>query len=274
MVDAIVTNPGNKVKGWTGHRLVAAGRDGHAPAGREAHILLEPWRQRESDGWEVRRVTRSQASSAEQAREMLRDAIMRGEYLPGERLVEAQLCERLGVSRFNVRSALQDLGAEGLIEVERNKGAHVRKVSLDEAIEITEVRMVLEGLVAARAAERVTTAQARELKQVGSLMRAAVKAGEFRNYSDLNQRLHSLIRQVAGHHQADTLIETLRGPLVRHQYMLSLLPGRPATSLHQHERIIAAICARDGDAAEAAMRDHIASVIEAMRASDPIGLVI
>jgi DNA-binding GntR family transcriptional regulator len=205
---------------------------------------------------------------------MLRDAIMRGEYLPGARLVEAQLCERLGVSRFNVRTALQDLGAEGLVEVQRNKGAHVRKVSLDEAIEITEVRMVLEGLVAARAAERVTAAQAKELKETGSLMRAAVKAGEFRDYSDLNQRLHSLVRQIAGHRRADALIETLRGPLVRHQYMLSMLPGRPAISLPQHERIIAAICARDPDRAEAAMREHIASVVEAMRASDPIGLVI
>jgi DNA-binding GntR family transcriptional regulator len=205
---------------------------------------------------------------------MLRDAIMRGEYLPGARLVEAQLCERLGVSRFNVRTALQDLGAEGLVEVQRNKGAHVRKVSLDEAIEITEVRMVLEGLVAARAAERVTPAQARELKETGSLMRAAVKAGEFRDYSELNQRLHALIRQIAGHRRADALIETLRGPLVRHQYMLSMLPGRPAISLPQHERIIAAICAHDRDRAETAMREHIASVVEAMRASDPIGLVI
>jgi DNA-binding GntR family transcriptional regulator len=219
-------------------------------------------------------VARSQASTAEQAREVLRDAIMRGEYLPGERLVEAQLCERLGVSRFNVRAALQDLGAEGLVEVQRNKGAQVRKVSLDEAIEITEVRMVLEGLVAARAAERITAAQAKELKQIGSQMRAAVKAGEFRNYSELNQRLHSLVRLIAGHHRADALIETLRGPLVRHQYMVSLLPGRPAISLPQHERIIAAICARDRDGAEAAMRDHIASVIEAMRTSGPIGLVI
>jgi DNA-binding GntR family transcriptional regulator len=219
-------------------------------------------------------VAQSPASLAEQAREVLREAIMRGEYLPGERLVEAQLCERLGVSRFNVRAALSDLAAEGLVEVQRNKGAQVRKVSLDEAIEITEVRMVLEGLVASRAAERVTTAQARELKQIGSLMRAAVKAGEFREYSELNQRLHGLVRQIAGHQRADALIETLRGPLVRHQYMLSLLPGRPAVSLPQHERIIAAICARDRTAAEVAMREHIASVIEALRASDPIGLVL
>jgi DNA-binding GntR family transcriptional regulator len=204
------------------------------------------------------------------AYDLLRDAILRGDYLPGERLVEAQLCERLGASRFNVRAALQDLAADGLVKVERNKGAHVRKVPLDEAVEITEVRMVLEGLVAARAAARVTDEQASELDEIGLLMRRAVGAGEFRRYSDLNERLHSLIRQIAGHRTAEGIIETLRGQLVRHQFMVSLHPGRPTVSLPQHERIIAAIQAHDPAAAEAAMREHIASVITALREIDAL----
>src|SRR5690349_12905898 len=152
----------------------------------------------------------AEASSLVHARDELRNAILNGEYLPGERLVEAQLCERLGVSRFNVRAALQDLAADGLVKVERNKGAHVRKVSIEEAVEITEVRMVVEGLVAARAATLVTDEQASELDEMGLLMRRAVNAGEFRRYSDLNQRLHSLIRRIAGHRTADGIIETLR----------------------------------------------------------------
>ncbi|HEY0532966.1 MAG TPA: GntR family transcriptional regulator [Actinoplanes sp.] len=201
---------------------------------------------------------------------LLRSAILRGEYLPGERLVEAQLCERLGTSRFNVRAALQDLAADGLVKVERNKGAHVRKVPLDEAVEITEVRMVLEGLVAARAAARVSDEQASELDEIGLLMRRAVGAGEFRRYSDLNERLHGLIRHIAGHRTADGIIETLRGQLVRHQFMVSLHPGRPAVSLPQHERIIAAIQAHDPAAAEVAMREHIASVITALREIDAL----
>jgi DNA-binding GntR family transcriptional regulator len=202
------------------------------------------------------------------ATDKLRTAILSGEYLPGERLVEAQLCERLGVSRFTVRAAIQELAADGLVKVERNKGAHVRKVSIDEAVEITEVRMVLEGLVAARAASRVTDAQASELDEIGLLMRRAVGAGEFRRYSDLNSRLHGLIREIAGHRTADGIIQTLRGQLVRHQFMLSLHPGRPAISLPQHERIIEALRGRDPKAAEEAMRDHIASVIEALRDMD------
>jgi DNA-binding GntR family transcriptional regulator len=211
------------------------------------------------------------ASTAAKARDSLREAILRGEYLPGERLVEAQLCQRLGTTRFNVRIALQDLAAEGLVEVQRNKGAQVRKVSLAEAIEITEVRMVLEGLVAARAAERVSDQEASELDEIGLLMRRAVAASEFHRYSELNQRLHAAIRRIAGHSAADRLIETLRGQLVRHQYMLSLLPGRPAISLPQHERIIAAIQARDPGQAEAAMREHVASVTDALREVGRLG---
>lgn len=210
-------------------------------------------------------------STAAKARDALREAILSGDFLPGERLVEAQLCQRFGASRFNIRTALQDLAAEGLIEVERNKGAHVRKVSLEEAIEITEVRMVLEGLVAARAAERISDDEASELDEIGLLMRRAVSAGELRRYSDLNHQLHATVRRIAGHRAADGLIETLRGQLVRHQYMLSLLPGRPAISLPQHERIIRAIRFRDVMEAEAAMREHIASVVEALREMGRMG---
>jgi len=206
-------------------------------------------------------------------RDRLRQAILEGQYLPGERLVEAALCERLDASRFTVRAALQELAAEGLVEVQRNKGAHVRKIPLAEAIEITEVRMVVEGLVAARAASRATVEQCTELDEIGLLMQRAVTANEFRRYGDLNQRLHSYIRNIAGHRTADTIIQTMRGQLVRHQFALSLLPGRPATSLPQHLRIIEAIRAGDPRAAEKAMRAHIASVIEALRSLDEIGIV-
>jgi DNA-binding GntR family transcriptional regulator len=150
--------------------------------------------------------------------------------------------------------------------------AQARRISFAEAVEITEARMALEGLLAARAAERVTDEQASQLDEVGLLMRRAVTAGELRRYSELNERLHALIRAAARHRTADSLIATMRGQLVRYQYPLSLLPGRPAVSLPQHERIIEAIRARSPGAAEQAMRAHIASVIEALRGLDAIGL--
>jgi DNA-binding GntR family transcriptional regulator len=95
-------------------------------------------------------------------------------------------------------------------------------------------------------------------------MREAVSAAELLRYSEANAALHGLIRVIAAHRTATGILERLRAQLVRHQFALALAPGRPAVSLAQHERIAAAIIARDPARAEAAMRDHISSVIDAL----------
>ncbi len=156
----------------------------------------------------------------------LRDAILAGEFAAGQRLVEVNLCERFGCSRFAVRAAIPVLASEGLVDVQRHRGARVRVIPLSEAIEITEVRRLLEGLTAARAAERVTPAQAAELEDIVTEMRVAVGAAELLRYSDANARLHARIRSIAGHDTATAMIERLRAQLVRHQFSVSLIPGR------------------------------------------------
>jgi DNA-binding GntR family transcriptional regulator len=196
----------------------------------------------------------------------LREAILRGDYVAGQRLVETDLCERFGATRFTIRTALQTLAAQGLVEVLRNRGARVRTVTIEEAIEITEVRRALEGLCAARAAERATRADRAALRQIVTAMKAAWKAGELLRYSELNGELHAAIRSIADHQTSARIIEQLRGQIVRHQFRLALVPGRPAVSLPQHEAIVAAIVAGDPAAAEQAMHQHIDSVIDALRA--------
>jgi DNA-binding GntR family transcriptional regulator len=198
--------------------------------------------------------------------EALRAAIIAGEYAPRQRLVEIDLCERFGTSRFILRSALQELAAQGLVEFQRNRGARVREISLTEAIEITEVRILLEGLLAARAAERVSKSDIAMLRKLTKDMRIAVDKSELLTYSELNARLHGAIRDIGAHETASRLLRQLRDQTVRHQFSLSLVPGRPAVSLPQHEAIVAAIVAREPGAAEQAMRAHLRSVIEAFRA--------
>ena len=195
----------------------------------------------------------------------LRAAILRGDFAPRQRLVEAELCEDLDAGRFAVRAALQALEAEGLVERVPNRGARIREITLAEAIEITEIRMAVEGLVASRAAERVTAEQAARLKEIARSMKAAVKGGEPLVYSELNVELHQMLRDIANHATANRIIAQLHGQMVRHQFALSRLPGRSAISLVQHDNIIKAVVARDPRAAEAAMRLHIASVIDALR---------
>jgi DNA-binding GntR family transcriptional regulator len=198
--------------------------------------------------------------------EAMRNAIVQGEYAPRQRLIEADLCERFRTSRFIVRSALQELAAQGLVEFQRNRGARVREISLGEAIEITEVRQLLEGLQAARAAERVTRAEATVLRGIVKDMRAAVANSELLVYRDLNAYLHASIRDIAAHETSARLLRQLRDQTVRHQFSLALVPGRPAVSLPQHEAIVAAVTARDPAAARRAMHEHLQSVIEAFQA--------
>ena len=198
------------------------------------------------------------------AGERLRQAILGGDMSHGQRLIEAELAGLIGVTRASLRAALFDLTAEGLVERIPNRGARVRTVTLDEAVAITECRMVLEGLCAAKAAERVTGSQAARLDQLGEQMQHSVADGEPLKYSALNHELHRLVRDISGQSMAAGLIERLNGQLVRHQFQLALRPGRPQASLGEHLAIISALTRRRPDEAEHAMRRHLRSVMRAL----------
>jgi DNA-binding GntR family transcriptional regulator len=196
--------------------------------------------------------------------ERLRRAILGGDMAPGQRLVEEELAGMLAVTRASLRAALFDLTAEGLVERIPNRGARVRVITLDEAVAITECRMALEGLCAAKAAERVTESAAGLLRQLGDELERSVADGELLKYSALNHELHRLVREISGQAVAAALLERLNGQLVRHQFQLSLRPGRPQASLPEHLAIISAITQRRPAEAEAAARRHLRSVIAAL----------
>jgi DNA-binding GntR family transcriptional regulator len=201
----------------------------------------------------------------------IREAIVRGEFVPNQRLVEADLSEQFAASRATVRSALAELANEGLVERVQNRGARVRAISVDEAVEICEVRMVVEGLCAAKAAERISRDEAKHHKAIGKQMRSAASGGDVLGYSQLNQELHQRVREISGQRTARDVLERLRAQGVRHQFKLAMRPGRPNVSLPEHLAIIDAICAHDAAAAEEAVRAHLRSVIAALREVDQAG---
>jgi DNA-binding GntR family transcriptional regulator len=200
--------------------------------------------------------------------EALRTALMQGDLSPGQRLVEAELAETYGVTRAAVRAALIELSTEGILERIPNRGARVRVISVEEAVAITECRMVLEGLCAAKAAERITDEQTSALNELGGKLRAAVADGEPLTYSALNRELHRTIRELSGQPVATELLDRLGGQSVRHQFRLALRAGRPQVSLGEHLAIIEAVSRRDPAAAEEAMRAHLRSVITALTQTD------
>jgi DNA-binding GntR family transcriptional regulator len=205
--------------------------------------------------------SRSGRSLAEQR---LRSAITDGDLAPGARLVEADLVDLFGVSRSSARLAIEALAAEGLVERIPNRGARVRVVSTEEAVAITEARMALEALIARKAAERAGDDDVDRLRAHLGLMRAAVETGDLVKYSALIQQLHGMVRELADQPVAAGLVDRLQAQLVRHQFRLSLRPGRPQVSLRGLTGIVDAIAARDPDRADAAATDHFRSVIAAL----------
>nr|WP_269455035.1 GntR family transcriptional regulator [Rhodococcus sp. LB1] len=129
--------------------------------------------------------------------DLIRAAILDGEFVPNQRMIEVDLCAQFDASRGAVRAALQDLVGEGLVERVPNRGARVRSISHEEAAEITEVRSVIEGLCAAKAAKNTTAADVVELTALGAALTTAASARDVFEYARLRERLHRRIREIS-----------------------------------------------------------------------------
>ena len=210
-------------------------------------------------------------TSTSHVTDTLRQEVLTGHLAPGERLVELDLAQRYGCGRAGVRSALVALEKEGLVDRRANRGATVRRITVAEAIQVTEARAALEVLVARHAARHATEADRAELRSIVEAMRRVVGEGQYTQYSDLNGRLHQRLREVSRHSVARDLIGNLRNRAAHLRFRLALQPGRPAQSLVEHEAIVAAVVGGDENAAAAAMEQHIASVLHVLRHWDDLG---
>jgi Transcriptional regulators len=197
----------------------------------------------------------------------LREAIVDGRFQPNERLVEADLARTFGAGRTAIRAALVRLDQEGLVERQPNRGARVRLVSDREALEIEEVRVALEQMLARHAATRITRSNVGDLRRILDDMTARVEAGDPLGYSELNARFHEMIWAIADQGVAATLVANLKSQSIRFQYRTILQPGRPDGSLREHRLIVEALASGDPDASETAMREHLSRVVETLKSA-------
>jgi len=195
----------------------------------------------------------------------LREAIVRGDIAPEARLVESEISTNFEMSRGAVRTALIRLEEEGLVVREPHRGARVRKVSDAEAVEILQVRAVLEGLAVRMTAERIDDAGATRLQALLERHRELLEGGDLLGASDANADLHAALLELSGHGTARRLIRALNSQTVRYQYRTILIPGRPAASVAEHGAIVGAVVAGRPDDAEAAMRNHLFNVAQAVQ---------
>ncbi|HKE77900.1 MAG TPA: GntR family transcriptional regulator [Solirubrobacteraceae bacterium] len=205
--------------------------------------------------------------AAQSGYEKLRDAITSGDLQPSQRLVEAELSETFGLSRAAVRTALVRLEQDGLVSHERHRGAKVRLVTEEEAVEILEARAALESVAVRSAALNATKADVTELRGLLAQMKSLLKDGDLLRVSDVNARLHRRLLQISRNQTAIRLTATLNSQLVRFQFRTILAPGRAPQSLAEHTGVVDAVAAHDPDAAEQAMRMHLLHVMETIRAS-------
>jgi len=182
--------------------------------------------------------------------------ILGGELQPGEKLTEATIATRLGVSRGPVREAFRMLDEAGLVRTEKNRGVFVRDIALDEALEIFELRAVMEMYIGRKLAETCTAAQARSLRQLVDSMDTATKAGNAQDFHRFNLEFHDSLLQLAGNAKFTAnyrrLIKELS--LIRRK---NLSVESMAVYTREHRHIVKAIAARDAEAAGQAMFDHV-----------------
>jgi DNA-binding GntR family transcriptional regulator len=185
----------------------------------------------------------------------LRRLILEGELTPGERLVEDRLAERLGVSRNPVREAIRVLAAEGFVEVAPRRGAAVARLTSEEAEELFDVRMALEGLTARLSARKVTPAAAARLRAVLDSARLAVDEGRLDQVADLNTAFHTAVAEMAGNAYLGLVV----GPMLRRAQWVFQQTARHRAphSWTEHLSLFEAIAAGDEREAEARAVAHV-----------------
>jgi DNA-binding GntR family transcriptional regulator len=189
----------------------------------------------------------------------LREEIASGTIAFGEKLSEARLAQRFGVSRMPVREALKELEAAGCVAIEHRRGTFVRRLSRREILDLYEVREAVECMAARLCADRATNDIVARLDEVMFAMGAAAQSGDAEGYIATDERLHELIMEGAGNSPLAAYYRLLVQQL--HRGLLSSIvtrrEGRMERSLAEHRALVGAIAARDAQAAEAAMRAHV-----------------
>ncbi len=191
--------------------------------------------------------------------EILRDAILIGELKPGQQLIETELATQLGISRAPLREALQQLNAEGLIEMVPYHGAHVRQFNSHDIEELYSLRTLLETFAAQRIIEQGDENTTRQLRQIFEEMRAAGEADDIRAVSLIDRNFHDAIIRLSGH----TLLQTTWNVVSMRVRQVMALRNRRITNIREialnHLKIVEAIEAKNTTQAVQLLEFHIAS---------------
>ena len=195
----------------------------------------------------------------------LRQAIISGRFTSGERLVERALCDQLGVSRSIVREAIRYLEAEGLVETQPRSGPVVARLDWQDARQIYDIRRLLEADAAADCARKADEATATRLRAaLAGLNRSFAEGGPTQLYA-ATTAFYEVIFIAAGHNIAWDIVQRLNGRISRLRALTLASSNRRVSGPAHMARICEAICARNPEAAAAAVNDHLRDAAEIAR---------
>lgn len=191
----------------------------------------------------------------ERVRDLIRDRIVRGEFTPGDRLVERVLAEELGVSRVPVREALNLLKGEGFVQDVPRRGVIVTMLSQEDLDDLFEVREALEVQSARLACQRATDDELESLADIARRADAARDLDDAELLADLNEAFHDAIPRLAHNRILATTLEPLEGRL----HWVLRQNRSPGALMKEHSELVEALVARDAERAEEIARRHVAT---------------
>ena len=202
-------------------------------------------------------MSRTSTTRADDLRRILEQQILSGELPPGTRLDEQALARHHDVSRTPVREALRQLGSSGLVEMRSRQTPIVSVLTIPRLIQMFEVMAELEGLCARLATRRMTMPQRREMQEIHSRLIDSLEKNEPDKFYEINREFHELIYEAS---ESDFLVEQtwlLRNRVAPYRRQVTYRPGRMVATIDEHQRIIDAILAGDGEMARKYMCDHV-----------------
>ena len=189
--------------------------------------------------------------------EELKRQIMVGEIQPGTRMMEVELADEMGVSRTPVREAIRKMEKEGLVTIEPRRGAYASDISVQEMLDVLEVRQDLEGMAAAIAAKKIQPDQKNQLRELGERYKKAIESGDIAEIIDLDEEFHKSIVGISDNKTLIQMVSKLQELALRFRYLyyedFSRFRNQPA----EHHLITEAIISGDSDSARRLAEEHL-----------------
>ncbi|PKM46305.1 MAG: GntR family transcriptional regulator [Firmicutes bacterium HGW-Firmicutes-8] len=196
--------------------------------------------------------------------ETLREAIINATLRPGERLMEIQMAEEMGVSRTPVREAIRKLELEGFVVMVPRKGAYVAGISMKDIADVFEIRAAMEALAAGLAAERITEEELEDLERILVTIGECVKNNDLEKLIEVDTEFHDILFKASRNERLVQIVSNLREQIQRFRTASLSTPGRMKYALEEHKKIVEAVSERNVELAQSLAREHIENAENSM----------